>query len=231
MSRNSINNGNDDIDITSIIHQAALNPHQDKEGLIQICDACIHFNFSGLCTDLIRLPLAKQRLGSNKKIKLIAVVGFPFGGVPNELKKKEAEWAEEYGAEELDMVPNFFNLYQGDVEKFAEEIASIVSIGLPTRVILDTMKLSKEKLSLAVESCIDAGARGIQTGNGFGPIPTSEHVLELYSLVKNRCSIKVAGGIKSFSQALELLNSGASTIGTSFGIDITKQSKAIFRGN
>ncbi len=228
MAYNSIDNdykGN--IEVQSFIHQAALDPHLDLDSLNQICDACNHFQISGLCTNLIRLPAAKKRLGKTQHTKLIAVIGFPFGATPWEIKKKEAEWAAEFGAEELDLVPNFFNLHQGFIDAFAEEIADIAEAGLPLRVILDSTRLSKEKLSLAVDASIDAGARGIQTGNGFGKITTNSNLIELIALVKNRCSIKAAGGIKSLSQVLDLINSGASSIGTSFGIDITKQSKQL----
>ena len=212
-------------DLPSFIHQAALDPHLNLDALNQICDACIHFNFSGLCTTLNKLSPAKKRLGQNKKTKLIAVIAFPFGDIPSAIKKKEAEWAAEHGAEELDVVPNFLNLYEGAIEDFAEEISKISSIGLPSRVILDTMRLPKEKLALAIEACIDAGAQGIQTGNGFGFAANQTHIRELRSLIKNRCAIKAAGGIKSLMQALELINSGATSIGTSYGVDITKESK------
>ncbi len=220
-----INDEISDVDITSFIHQAAIDPHLDVDSFNQICDACNHFNFSGLCTDPIRLLAARKRLGKNKNTKLISLVAFPFGGIPFEIKKKEAEWAAEQGAEELDVVPNFQNLYEGSIEDFAEELSSISSIGLPIRVILNTMRLPKSKLSLAIEACIDAGASGIQTGNGFGLAVNLEHVLELRSLIKNRCSIKAAGGITSLAQVLELINAGVSSIGTSYGINITQEFK------
>ncbi len=223
MPYDSLNDPNSDI--SSFIHQAALDPYLDLNSLNILCDACNHFNFSGLCTNLIRIPAARKRLGKNKSTKLIAVIAFPFGDIPAEFKKAEAEWAAEYGADELDVVPNFLDLQEGAIESFAEELAEISSKGLPTRVILNTMKLPRDKLPLAIEACIDAGARGIQTSNGFGSAVTHSHIYELLSLTKNRCSIKAAGGIKALPQALELINAGASSIGTTFGIEITKQFK------
>ena len=53
-----------------------------------------------------------MKLGSPNKTKLIAVIAFPFGFIPNSHKQAEAEWAEEKVAEELDVVPNFFYLSQ-----------------------------------------------------------------------------------------------------------------------
>ena len=45
--------------------------------------------------------------------RLIAVIGFPFGTIPAELRS-EAEWAAANGADELDVVPDFSALADGD---------------------------------------------------------------------------------------------------------------------
>ena len=110
----------ENIDIPLFIHQAALDPHTDLNKLNQICDACNHFNFSGLCTSLVRIPAAKKRLSKNGNTKLIAAIAFPFGDIPYIIKKAESEWAAEYGAEEIDLVPNFLNLYEGKFFPFTK---------------------------------------------------------------------------------------------------------------
>ncbi len=211
--------------ISSFIHESALAPHLNLSSLSQICDACNYFSFAGLCTNLIRIPYARKFLGTNKTTKLIAVIAFPFGDIPYELKKAQAEWAAENGADELDIVPNFLQLHEKKIDNFAEEIAGIISTGLSSRVILDTMNIQKEKLPIAIEAVLEAGASGIQTGNGFGQAINSQHIIELNSLTKNRCIIKAAGGIKHLEQALELINAGATYLGTSVGAELTKEFK------
>ncbi len=211
--------------ISSFIHESALDPHLNLDSLSQICDSCKHFTFAGLCTNLIRLPYARKYLGKSNSTKLIAVIAFPFGDIPYEIKKSQAEWAAENGADELDLVPNFLQLHEKKIEIFAEEIAGIISTGLPSRVILDTMKIKKEILPLAIEASLDAGATGIQTGNGFGQPISPDHIIELNSLIKNRCHIKAAGGIKNFQQAIELINAGSNFLGTSIGAVLAKQFK------
>ena len=210
-------------DISSFIHQAALDPHIDLDSLNQICDACKHFNFAGLCTNLIRIPAARDRLGKNQITKLIAVIDFPFGNNPGTIKRSEAEWAAENGADELDLVPNFLKLHEGAIEDFAEELSIINSVGLPFRVILDTMKLPQEKLQIAIDACIDSGAKGIQTSNGFGPVITDNHIKQIITLTRNRCSVKAAGGIKEIAQVIALIEAGVSSIGTSLGATIMKE--------
>ncbi len=212
-------------DIAPFIHQAALNPHCNSGEIQQIVDSTRHLGLAGLCTSPINLPTAREILGPKGKTKLIAVIAFPFGYLPSFLKIQEAEWAIEQGAEELDIVPNFFALNEGKGELFAEEIAQIGQLGIPINSILDIGNLSTTKLDLAVEASIDAGTNGIQTGNGFGSPVCSDQIKRLDALVKNRCAIKAVGGIKTLQKAEELLDAGANYIGTSFGLQIVQSMK------
>jgi len=212
--------------ISNVIHQAILNPHLEKEILVQICDGSKQNGFAGLCTSLSHLSIARERLGSKSTTKLISVIAFPFGFIPTSNKLKEAEYAIEKGAEELDFVPNYFALKEGNIELFAEEINQLSELGIPVRVILDANTLlTSSKLSLAINASIDAGATGIQIGNGFGPAVTKHQTQKVYEIVKNRCSIKFVGGIKTFDQAIEMIEAGSTFIGTSFGFEIVKEKK------
>ena len=224
MSKNSLEEAHENI--SNVIYQAVLNPHFDKEMIVKACDASKQNSFAGLCTSLSHLPIARERLGSKSITKLISVIAFPFGFIPTFNKLKEAEYAIEKGAEELDLVPNYFALKQGNIELFAEEINQISELGIPVRVIIDSNILSNlSKLSIAIEALIDAGAIGIQVGNGFGPSVSKDQTNHVSKLVKNRCSIKTVGGIKTFDQAIEIIEAGSTYIGTSFGFEITQEQR------
>ena len=224
MSKNSLEEAH--ANISNVIYQAVLNPHFNKEMIVQVCDASKQSGFAGLCTSLTTLPIARERLGSKSNTKLISVIAFPFGFIPTSNKQKEAEYAIEKGADELDLVPNYFALKEGNIELFAEEINQISELGIPVRVIIDANILfNSSKLSMAIDAVIDAGAIGIQIGNGFGPSVSKEQTNHVSKIVKNRCSIKTVGGIKTFDQAIELIEAGSTYIGTSFGFEINKEQK------
>tara|TARA_Y100001968_G_C19453774_1_gene770684 strand:+ start:10988 stop:11674 length:687 start_codon:yes stop_codon:yes gene_type:complete len=217
------------IDLTefaAFIHQAALTPSLSDELLNQICSGSQQFNIPRLCTDLIRLERAKELIGSKSQTKLITVIGFPFGNIPNKFKRSEAEWAINKGAEELEVVPNLLALCQGKINIFAEELAQLCEIGSPMRSILDINQIPREKLSLAIEASIDAGVSGIQVGNGFGPPISQEQIREVSLLVKDRSAIKAVGGIKTIQHAMTLIEAGATEIGTSFGIEMLQAIRA-----
>jgi len=224
MSKNSLEEAHENI--SNVIYQAVLNPHFDKEMIIQICDATKQNGFAGLCTSLSYLPIARERLGSKSTTKLISIIAFPFGFIPTFNKRKEAEYAIEQGAEELDLVPNYFALKEGNIELFAEEINQICELGIPVRVIIDSnTSLNSSNLCIVVNALIDAGAIGIQIGNGFGPPISKNQTNNVSKIVKNRCSIKTVGGIKTFDQAIELIEAGSTYIGTSFGFEIKQEQK------
>ncbi len=213
-------------DISSLIHQAAFNPHMNREMLHKICDTSKQYCFAGVCTSLSHISIARERLGTKSTTKLISVIAFPFGFIPTANKIKEAEFAIEEGAEELDVVPNYLALREGKIEIFAEEINHICELGIPVRVIIDVNNLlTSPNFSLAVNASIEAGAAGIQIGNGFGPAITNSQTKQISEIIKNRCSIKAAGGIKTFNHARELAEAGSTFIGTSYGFEIMQEQK------
>ena len=223
-----VNNNSDKAyeNISNVIYQAVLNPHLNKEKLAQVFDGCRQNGFAGLCTSPSYLSVARERLGSKNITKLISVIAFPFGFISTNSKLKEAEYAIEKGAEELDIVPNYFALNEGNFEIFAEEINQISELSIPVRVILDSdTLLNSSKLSIAINAAIDGGAAGIQIGNGFGQAITTNQTQKVSEIVKNRCSVKAVGGIKTFDQAIEIIESGSTYIGTSFGFEINKEQK------
>ena len=210
-------------EITSSIHQAALSPFLNEEDLNQICEVSTYFQFDGLCTNLVRLPQARKALKPIDSIKLIAVIAFPFGDIPTHLKIEEAEWAVSQGANALEIVPNYFALTQGKIDVFAEEIAQLCELGVETTAILNIPNCSKEMIKSAVEASIEAGVHSIQSGNGFGPPVESSQIQLLSKLTRNRCAIKAVGGIKDLNHVIELINAGATYIGTSFGKEIMEE--------
>jgi deoxyribose-phosphate aldolase len=207
-------------DLASLIDHALLDPHQGREAIERCCDEARHFGFAGVCMASRWLPAARERLGPSggRGPKLISVVGFPFGAVPPAIKQAEAEWAAAAGAEELDVVPDFGALADADSTSFCQDLAAIVELGLPVKVILEVGRLDPAALELAVEASIDVGATFLKTGSGFGPAATVEQVKQLRDLARGRAAVKASGGIGTLEQAIELVEAGAGRLGTSRGV-------------
>ncbi len=205
-------------DLAPLIDHALLDPHHGLEAVQRCCDEARHFGFAGVCVASRWVAAARERLPLGGPVRLVSVVGFPFGAVPPPVKRAEAEAAAGAGADELDLVPDFGALADRQSGPLLDDLAAITDLGLPVKVILEMGRLDPEALELLVEVSLDAGARFLKTGSGFGPPVTPAHVAQLRALVRGRAAIKAAGGIRSLDGALALVEAGAARLGTSRGV-------------
>ncbi len=210
-------------DLPPLIDHALLDPHHGLDALRSCCDEATHFGFAGVCVASRWVAAARERLPRSSPVKIVAVIGFPFGAVPPGVKQAEAEAALESGADELDVVPDFGALADGDSRTLLNDLAPITEMGLPVKVILEQARLSEEALSLLVEVSIDAGARFLKTGSGFGPPVTPAQVRRLRDLARGRAAVKAAGGISTVEQVQALVEAGAERLGTSRGVALMKE--------
>ena len=212
-------------ELAPLIDHALLDPHQGHDGVHSCCEEARHFGFGGACLPSSWIATARQWLpvsghSRSRTPRLVAVVGFPFGAVPAPVKQAEAEFVAAAGADELDVVPNFSALADHNSKVVLEELAEICELGLPVKVILEVARLDPEALALLVEISIDAGVRFLKTGSGFGPPVTVEQVIRLRELARGRAGVKASGGITSLQQALDLVEAGATRLGTSRSVSL-----------
>ena len=212
-------------DLAPLIDHALLDPHHGSSAVRQCCEEARHFGFAGVCVASRWVASAREQLpleGKGASPQLIAVVGFPFGAVPAAVKLAEAVAAAEAGADELDVVPDFGALVDRQSTPIHDELAAICELGLPVKVILEVGRLDPEALALLVEISIDAGARFLKSGSGFGPAVTVDHIEQLRQLARGRAAIKASGGIANLDQALALVEAGATRLGTSRGVALAQ---------
>lgn len=205
-------------ELAPLIDHALLDPHQGHEAIRRCCDEASHFRFAGVCVASRWVAQAREALPPGGAVKLVSVVGFPFGAVPAAIKRAEAEAAAAAGADELDVVPDFGALADGDSRSAFDDLAALCELELPVKVILEVGRLPAAVLELAVEVSLDAGARFLKTGSGFGPPASVAQVQQLRQLARGRAAIKAAGGIRDLEQAVALVEAGASRLGTSHGV-------------
>ena len=212
-------------DLAPLIDHALLDPHHGSSAVRQCCEEARHFGFAGVCVASRWVATAREHLpleGKGASPQLIAVVGFPFGAVPAAVKLAEAVAAAEAGADELDVVPDFGALVDRQSTPIHDELAAICELGLPVKVILEVGRLDPDALALLVEISIDAGARFLKSGSGFGPAVTVDHIEQLRQLARGRAAIKASGGIANLEQALALVEAGATRLGTSRGVALAQ---------
>lgn len=170
------------------------------------------------------LEYATSILGT--EICVGSVAGFPFGYSPIESKIKEVEEIIDKGAKEIDFVPNYQRLLiHNDVEYVFNEIRAVTEIARTNNVvfklIVEVPALPKGIVKKLVEIGVKVGVDYVKTSTGYASKHTTiddvlflKYVLEELG-VADKVGIKAAGGIRNCRQALELLEAGASIIGTS----------------
>ncbi len=183
-------------------------------------------SFAGLCLPPFWVKKAKRDLGSSA-VRLVTVIGFPFGYQMTETKIAEIQRALDDGADELDMVMNL-SAFKSDMPWVKIEIAKCASLvhehEALLKVIIETAYLSEEEIRKACTLCADAGADYVKTSTGFAMQgAVLSQVAMMRSVLPAHVGIKASGGIKNQAQAVAFIEAGADRIGTSSAMDIIKQ--------
>lgn len=212
-----------EIDIAPFIDHALLNPTATLEQVQQWCEEAVRFQFAAVCVYPAYVKTAAELL-YEKNPKVCTVIGFPSGATTSAVKLYEAQDAVENGATELDVVINLGWLKAGKTEELHREMAEICEeTGQTVKAILETALLSDAEKRLAAEICMEAGAAFLKTNTGWYGGATVEDVRSLKEVARDRVGIKASGGIRTVSQALELIVAGATRLGTSRGPDLIRQ--------
>ncbi len=115
-------------DLAPLIDHALLDPHHGIEALHRCCDEARHFGFAAVCVASRWVAQARERLPVGGPVRLVSVVGFPFGAVPAAVKRAEAEAAAAAGADELDVVPDFGALADRQSGPILDDLAALTDL-------------------------------------------------------------------------------------------------------
>lgn len=90
-----------------------------------------------------------------------------------------------------------------------------------TKVIIETCYLSPQEMEEACELVKQAGADFVKTSTGLGPQGAQVEDVRLLRKTGGReLGVKASGGIKTFADAVSMLDAGANRLGTSSGVAI-----------
>ena len=180
-----------------------------------------------VCVPPYFVQLAKKIL-NNTPVKIVTVVGFPFGYNTVSSKVEEVKKAINSGAHEIDMVMNIAALKSKDLSTLQNDIQSVVTAcqlqNRICKVIIETGNLTEDELKLACKICVDCEADYVKTSTGYGLSGASLETVQLMrKILPARVKIKASGGIKNRKFAQELIQAGANRIGTSSGMAILEE--------
>ena len=211
-----------------LIDHTLLKPQTTRDEIKQLCQEAIDNRFWYVCVNPGYVSAA-SRFVKNNNVKVCGVVGFPFGANTPEVKIHEAKKAIQDGADEIDMVIDLGALKSGDHEVVKHEIESIVKQGKRQgdtiiKVIIETGLLNENEKVAACKLVKNSGANFVKTSTGFNAQGATVHDVELLrNIVGQHFGVKASGGIRTYSDALRMIEAGANRIGTSSGVKIIRE--------
>ena len=215
------------VDLAPLIDHSLLIPTATPEQVMHWCRECDRYRFAAVCIAPTHVALAREQL-QGKGVAICTVIGFPTGATTAASKLYEAQDAVEQGATELDVVINLGWLKSGQHDRLHREIAEICeATGTLVKTILETSLLTPKEIKTAADICLDAGASFLKTSTGWQGGATVEAVRQLREIGHGQVGIKASGGIRTAEQALQLVQAGATRIGTSRGPELVQQQAAL----
>jgi deoxyribose-phosphate aldolase len=213
------------LNYASYIDHTALKPDVRRAEIFKLCEEAALYNFATVCVNPAWVRTAHNILRSTT-IKVASVIGFPLGTQTSMAKSFEAKMALDDGADEFDMVINVGALKDHSYDSVITDVESVVRIVKPAivKVIIETCNLTNDEKRVACLLAQHAGAQFVKTSTGFGASgATIQDVMLMKSVVGPITEVKASGGIRDANTMLQMIEAGASRIGTSSGIKIIEE--------
>ena len=218
------------------VDHTLLKPNSTEADVRKLCEEAAEHHFAAVCILPCHVRLAARAL-KGTDVKVATVVSFPFGADTTGVKAAAVRDAIVSGASEIDVVMNISKFLSGEFSYVAEELASLngevsavaMNNGLNDvvlKVIIEAGFLTDEMKRLAVQIVASSGADFVKTSTGFGPGgATQGDVSLLREEAPEGLSVKASGGIRTLEDAIEMLNAGASRLGTSGSVAIMEEAE------
>lgn len=211
--------------ISKYIDHTILNADASEKDIQKLCIEAKEYDFKTVCINPTWVDYATHLL-EGSDVGITTVIGFPLGANTPEIKAAEAKQAVEKGVADVDMVINIGALKNEDYATVLNDIETVVEAVAGkaiVKVIIETSLLTKTEKIRACEIAKQAGADFVKTSTGFSTGgATIEDVQLMRATVGPKMGVKASGGVRSYEDAIAMIEAGATRIGASSGIAIVE---------
>lgn len=212
--------------VTNMIDHTLLKANATKDEIVKLVEEAKKYSFASVCVNPTWVKISADMLKDTPEVKVCTVIGFPLGASTPETKAFETRNAIENGANEIDMVINIGALKDKQDDLVERDIKAVVEAAegrALTKVIIETCLLTDEEKVRACELSVKAGADFVKTSTGFSTGgATVEDIRLMRETVGPDIGVKASGGVRSREDALAMIEAGATRIGASSGVSISK---------
>ena len=205
-------------DIAEYIAHTYLKPEASVSDILRICDEAKALHTASVCVNPSYIELVARELAGTD-VTPCCVIAFPFGTCTPEAKAFEAADAASKGAREIDMVINVGAIKSGDwklVKRDIEGVVNAVRGRAGVKVIIEACLLTDEEKVKACTCAKLAGAAFVKTSTGYSTGgATVEDIRLMRATVGPELGVKASGGVRTYEDAIAMIEAGASRIGAS----------------
>lgn len=216
--------------------QANLSEAQNTQVVKDVIEEAIAEQFKLIMIRPDKVSLAKEMISDAKSNLLIGtVIDFPEGKSSLEEKIAEANIAIQDGANELDFVCNYEAFKNGEIDLVKNEILQCTLLGLTNgkvvKWIIEVAALNDKEiiqLSALIKNIViqnfeenEYSSVFVKSSTGFykteNNLPNGATVPSIIMMLENASPlpVKAAGGVRTYEEAVEMINLGVKRIGTS----------------
>jgi deoxyribose-phosphate aldolase len=231
------------MNLANRIDHTLLKAEATRPQVHRLVAEAIENGFASVCVGGVFVAdVAKALRGT--PVKTCTVVGFPLGSGKASIKAIEAVSAVKDGAEEVDFVAHLPNLLRADgaaaKAEFLEVVraARAVSPAVIVKVIIETALLlsdvgdaapaqREQRVAIACQAARETGCDFVKTSTGFHE--KGGAAVEAVRLLKKHSGglyIKASGGIRTYQDAMAMIEAGADRLGCSAGVAIVDEARA-----
>ena len=210
--------GQNPADMAKYIDHTYLKPEASVSDIRKICDEAKKYHCASVCVNPSYIQYVAQQL-EGSGVTPCCVIALPFGTCTPETKAFEAADAATKGAREIDMVINVGAIKSGDwmlVKRDIEGVVNAVKGRAQVKVIIEACLLTDEEKVKACTVAKLAGAHFVKTSTGYSTGgATVEDVRLMRETVGPDMGVKASGGVRTYDDAVAMINAGANRIGAS----------------
>jgi deoxyribose-phosphate aldolase len=227
--------------------QAGISEAQNKKVATEFIQEAIDENFKLIMIRPEYVSLAKKMIATSKsKLTIGTVISFPEGTNSTEEKLEEAKQAIKNGADDLDFVANYEAFKKGELDLVKAEILECTRLGLANnkivKWIIEVAALNSNQIiqfSTLIKNVVMSNFKEenynsvfVKSSTGFyiteNGLPNGATIPTIIMMLENASpfAIKAAGGVRTYEEAVAMIQLGVKRIGTSSAKAITNGEKA-----
>jgi deoxyribose-phosphate aldolase len=216
--------------------QAGLSPSEHSKIVTSFVQEAIDQRFKLVMIRPDQVQHAKEMIvKSNSKVTIGTVISFPNGTNSLEEKLAEAQAAIDNGADDLDFVCNFKAFIEGDLETVKKEILLATQLGLThnkiVKWIIEVAALNDKQIiqiCSLIKKVVLSNFKDelyqqvyVKSSTGFyvteNDLPNGATIPAIIMMLENASplSVKAAGGVRTYEEAVDMIKLGVKRIGTS----------------